>query len=279
MIPPTNCLRAFYGINSSIPIYVHASALKDYQVSPAWSAYASRLLPIENIAFYSYSTPTRMLFNSTETIEIPIIIKNNSIPTNISVTSSNLNVATVSNIVNNNNTVSFNINTLNIEDTVTITVSLSQNDEIETTNFSISVLETIPVAEYSVENVTGANYGFTLNNNGYYESNNKGINSSYAICKVKIISDGTHRLYLDCINYAESSWDYGILSKLDTTLSLSNTADTNYFKSFSGLSQSTVQTVDYGIIPEGEHFIYAKYLKDSSVNSNNDSLQFKVRLE
>ena len=235
---------------------------------------------MENLAFYNYSAPTQMLFNSTETIEIPIFMKNNSIPINISVTSSNLNIATISNIVNNNNTkISFNINSLNIKDTVTITVSISQNNEIETTSFSISILETIPIISYNVENVSGADYSFALNNNGYYESSNKGIDDSYAICKVNITSDGTHRLYLDCINYAESSWDYGILSKLDTTLSLSNTADTNYFKSFSGLSQSTVQTVDYGIIPEGEHFIYVKYLKDSSYNSNNDSLQFKVRFE
>ena len=35
-------------------------------------------------------------------------------------------------------------------------------------------------------------------------------------------------------------------------------------------------TVNYGVVDAGEHYIYVKFIKDSSVDNNNDSLQFKV---
>ena len=116
-----------------------------------------------------------------------------------------------------------------------------------------------------------------MNSNGYYESNNKAKASSYAICKLNIQATSNCTLYLDCINFAESNFDYGILSNLDSSLTSSSTADTAYYKSFKGLQSADVQTVTYNNIAAGSHFIYIKYIKDSSVDQNNDSLQFKVR--
>ena len=122
-------------------------------------------------------------------------------------------------------------------------------------------------------------YMFALNSSGYYESNNKGVNNSYALCKVTFnaLYDGCS-LVLDCINYAESSFDFGILSKLDTELSASNTVDsaTLIEKSFKGSSMSNVQRYVYNNISQGEHFIYIKFRKDGSGSSYNDSFQFKV---
>lgn len=138
----------------------------------------------------------------------------------------------------------------------------------------------LPDCSYSVEGVSGAPYGFELNSNGYYESTNFGVDSSYSLCKVNIVADGVSNVYVDCINYAETYCDYGILSNVDTALEFSNTADSsNVFKSFASSSSADVQTVDYGVLTAGEHYIYIKYRKDGSVNSNNDSLQFKVRFE
>ncbi|MBQ8570277.1 MAG: hypothetical protein IJ444_02065 [Kiritimatiellae bacterium] len=136
----------------------------------------------------------------------------------------------------------------------------------------------LPKCSYTVEAVSGATYGFALNSDGYYESTNAGVDGSYSLCKVNIVVDGVSNMYVDCINYGESSFDYGILSNVDTTLELSNAADsTNVKQSFSGMQSADVQTVDYGVLTAGEHYIYIKYRKDDSVNSNNDSLQFKVR--
>ena len=139
---------------------------------------------------------------------------------------------------------------------------------------------TQPAAK-GVSDVSGASYGFVMNSAGYYESTNKGKNSSAALCKVTFDTFGMYHLYIDCINYAESNYDYGLLSKLDTTLSTSTTADSSskIFYNFKGKQSASVVTVDYGEIAAGEHFIYIKFLKDSSQHNNNDSLQFKLRFE
>lgn len=162
---------------------------------------------------------------------------------------------------------------------------------------------------WNVENLS--TYTFELNSNGYYESQCKAVNNGYAVCKVNILNGSadstasTKTLYIkaintdllidttsnsvslgrepitatfNCINYAESNYDYGILSTLDKTLSISNTADSsNVQKSFKGLQSASVVPVVY-TIPLGEHFVYVKYRKDSSAHKNNDSLQFTVVL-
>lgn len=159
--------------------------------------------------------------------------------------------------------------------------------------------------KWEVEAVSGAGYGFSQQSNGYYKSLNKGVKSSAALCKVNItnqketiiyvvvnytdlnVQRGTLGSYVDtevdnttavfdCINYAEANYDYGILSVLDQTLSTSASADsTNVHKSFKGSSTSSIQQVTY-TVPGGKHFVYVKFIKDSSTNSNNDTLQFLV---
>jgi hypothetical protein len=120
-------------------------------------------------------------------------------------------------------------------------------------------------SSYSVVSVTGASYGFILNNNGYYESTNQGVDSSYAMCRVNINSNGIDNVYFDCINFGENNWDYGLLSEVNCVLVLSNEADpSNVYHSFKSTSQSSVQTVNYGVLPAGNHYVYVKYLKDSS---------------
>ena len=69
-----------------------------------------------------------------------------------------------------------------------------------------------------------------------------------------------------------------LISNVDTTLTLSSSADSsNVFKSFKGSNSANVQTVDYGILTGGDHYIYIKFIKDGSGNNYNDTLQFKVR--
>lgn len=128
---------------------------------------------------------------------------------------------------------------------------------------------------YSV-NPAGTYYQFALNSNGYYESNNKGVSDSAAISRVDINNPDGNEVIFQCINYAESSFDYGYLSKVNNSFGLSYTSDdsASTYHSFKGNSSSAIQEVSYGRITSGS--IYVKFVKDSSVNSNNDSLQFKV---
>lgn len=141
------------------------------------------------------------------------------------------------------------------------------------------IVDTV-ISNYSVSKPDNGAYTFTLNSSGYYESNNKGKSGSYALCKVEfnVVKDNS-TIAFDCINYAESSFDFGLFSQLDGTLTSNNTADSNAYFSFSGKQSSIVQTVTYNGVSKGKHSIYIKYKKDGSVNKNNDSLQFKVITE
>ena len=131
---------------------------------------------------------------------------------------------------------------------------------------------------YTVNPISGAQYGFALNSNGYYESQNKGINSSYAICRVNLVVNSSCDIIFDVINYAESNYDYALFSNLDTSLTLSSTADSsNVKKSFKGQQSASIVNVVYSNVTIGTHYIDIKFIKDSSQHSNNDSVQFKMQ--
>ena len=144
--------------------------------------------------------------------------------------------------------------------------------------YNLSRIKKKKSSTWAVEAISGASYGFELNSSGYYESKNKGVDNSYAICRVKLNLSTKARVIFNCINYAESNYDYGLLGNVDTALTLNASADSNVAKSFKGSSQSAVQTFVY-TIEEGEHFIDVKFRKDGSVNNNNDSLQFTVEIQ
>lgn len=129
---------------------------------------------------------------------------------------------------------------------------------------------------HSVESVSGASYGFSKKSNGYYESNNKNVNSSYAMCKVVLWAKEDTTVTLNCINYAESNYDYGLISEIDTMLGLSSDADSSgVFKNFKG--QSSPDAVQVVIpVPAGDHFICVKYRKDGSGSEGNDRFMFAV---
>lgn len=125
--------------------------------------------------------------------------------------------------------------------------------------------------------VSGASYGFSKTSDGYYTSSNAGVANSASVCRVNFTNNtgAAYTVTFNCINYAESRYDYGIIGKINTALSTSNTADTTYTKSFSGSQSSSVQTVKLSV-PTGTSWVDVKYRKDGSINSNNDSLKFKI---
>ena len=132
---------------------------------------------------------------------------------------------------------------------------------------------------FEVVAISGASYGFALNSNGYYESNNKGVDNSAAVCRVNIHAAKACTVTFKCINYAESNYDFGLLGVIDKDLNIGySDTSTNVQKSFKGSSKSSVQTYAYTNVAAGDHFIDVKYRKDSSQSSNNDTLQFKVEI-
>ena len=119
------------------------------------------------------------------------------------------------------------------------------------------------------------NYGFVRKSDGFFESQNHGVDDSYSLCYVTITGSTSYTKYIDYIAYGESNYDYGIVSTRGSTLSASNTADSsNVLLSTKGKASANVQTYSLGT-SNGTYYI--KYRKDGSVNSNNDSFKFRIR--
>lgn len=131
--------------------------------------------------------------------------------------------------------------------------------------------------EYTVNEIEGASYGFTKNSNGYYESQNKGQNDSYAICRVYLTVNTPCDITFDVINYAESNYDYAVFGVLDTALALSNSVDSTVKETFKGRQSDSVVNVTYSGVSTGSHYIDIKFIKDNSQSNNNDSVQFKIQ--
>lgn len=139
---------------------------------------------------------------------------------------------------------------------------------------------------YTVSTANGASYGFALNGNNYYQSQNNGVDKSAAVCRVDLNLPVRCLVTIQYINYAEATYDFGVFGNIDSTLS--NTyysagsdgatiTDSSYKLACntSSYNTSSVQTITYEV-PEGEHFIYIKYSKDDATSDNNDTLQFKI---
>ncbi len=179
--------------------------------------------------------------------------------------------------------------TITDTNTATITVGENTGDTTRTltetipykgSSYQITIVQTAndvkPTLSWNV--VSTGTYPFELNTNGYYESTNKGHDNSYSYATLNY--SGFDELVLECINFAESNYDYGIISQPDVLLSESYeddgaTGSTKVFKNFKGESSTNPVQIT---IPsdEGSHFITIKFRKDSSQAQGNDSLQFKV---
>ena len=129
---------------------------------------------------------------------------------------------------------------------------------------------------YSVDPIEGAQYGFELGEDGFYESQNKGVQNSYSICRINLEVVNPCSITLEIISYGELNFDYIILGKLDSPLTLTNNADGDRYRDFQSLSSSKIYTVKYDNISAGSHYIDVKFRKDLSVDSYNDSGKFRV---
>lgn len=136
---------------------------------------------------------------------------------------------------------------------------------------------------YEVEN--RGTYGFSVNGSGYYQSDNKGVDKTAAVCRVNFSLPVSGTVTFTFINYAEQGYDFGVFGNIDTALNLnyypadSSISDTSYKLACndSTHNKSTAQTLTYSM-SAGEHFIDVKYSKDDASAANNDTLQFKVAI-
>lgn len=137
----------------------------------------------------------------------------------------------------------------------------------------------LPNNTYEVGERSGASYGFVKSGN-YYVSQNKGVSSSAAVCRVNFDFETEALVTIKYIVYTsddESRYDYAIFGKIDTSLLTSNSEDnsSNVYHSGRGESSTAEQTLTY-TIPAGTHYVDIKYRKDTSYDYGNDTLQFRI---
>lgn len=137
-------------------------------------------------------------------------------------------------------------------------------------------------ADYEVNTASGAAYGFALSGN-YYVSQNKAKASSAAVARVSFNLPVSATIKFYVINYAEETYDFGILGKLDTTLGTTDSTDSSSLYYWIGNTSekniSSEQLVQYDNVSAGEHYIDVKYKKDAYTDSYNDTLQFRIEIE
>ena len=169
------------------------------------------------------------------------------------------------------------VDTLIAKGSEVVSISNSWEEIIEMINKSNINLAT-PV--YTVEDIEGVKYNFILSEDGWYESTNKKVDSSYSMCKLVIPPGKSDYYYLECINYAEEDCDYGIISKLNKTLPLNSsgatTTSASVLHTFYNKNSMEIQTVKLGQVPNGG-FFYIKFVKDGSFAQAYDSLRFRVK--
>lgn len=121
------------------------------------------------------------------------------------------------------------------------------------------------------------NYGFELKD-GYYTSKNSSVQNSYSKCRIWINAPEAVKIKIMANCYAESSYDYGIISNLNSSLLGSYTADSSYKSQIKSSSASSFSEVIIDV-PAGVNFIELKYRKDGSQNKNNDNFKFQFYIE
>lgn len=131
-----------------------------------------------------------------------------------------------------------------------------------------------PEYSWTVEAVSGASYGFKKNtNNERWVSQNYGIDGSAAVGKIVFNNPKGRQVQLYYRCYGESSsYDYGLISNLNGTLSTSSSADSTYFAKLYSTSWTTLNLTK---ATSGSYYI--KYRKDGSQSVDDDRLRFELK--
>lgn len=144
-------------------------------------------------------------------------------------------------------------------------IALIESDDVK--------YEKILDPSYTVEDIAGSAYKFTLNSNNRWVSQNKGYHNSAANCLVRFENPRgqTVRLHYRC--FAETSCDYGLVAPINVMAGLGY----NDVASNSITLQTSSGTFSYVDLTSAKSgFFHIKYRKDGSVNSNEDNLRFYI---
>ena len=262
-------------------IYVPLDLYDEWIKATNWVVFKDKIKP-KGSGFASFTGTNKLYYNESATLTATY--EGDNEPTDITVTVSNPDAIEIGQYTIDavNKTITIPVTSKNVIDTVTVTLSAIFDGKAQSKALSIKIKESFKTPSFTVTDVEGASYNFTLNSNGYYESTNKNVANSAALCKLDVTDlEDTSKIIFDCINSGEENYDFGMISKINTTLSTTNSEDSvsNLFANFKGLSSTNVVTRTYPISAVAACFFTLKFIKDSNGDQGNDSLQFKVRFE
>lgn len=255
-------------------ILVPGKLLNAYKVHPHWDKMTDLFKPYDEWTGELSKLASVLVFNGTEDITLSLVgfdyVPEVNITTDAPVSISNISATTEA--------ITFTITAQETEGQGTITIQTTRADGfvIENTMRARVVAELTP-GSYTVTPLEITPYTFALNDAGYYESNNQKQSNSDALCRVDISNLLGQTVVFECINYAESNYDYGRLGKVNQEYA-AKAADSLYYANFKGKQMATVQEISY-TDAVGDCFIYVSFIKDGSGDNANDSLQFKIRFE
>lgn len=267
--------------NSNFNIYVPGKSLDAYMSAPVWSTTLLQAHLKPNSPYVPPVADVLLALNEgAKSFTMQLVEFGERV--DVSIRSSDDGVVTGSVLPPADGIYSVELTPHSVSDATVMTFAATDLDSGDAweREFTVKVVEEIVAGTYTVEIPEDIQYGFVLNDAGYYESTNKGIDNSISYCVVNINNPSGQTIYIDCINYAESNYDYGVISKINGELTKDvalSADDAITLKSFKGLASPDVQTVTLGNYTEG--FITIKFYKDSSTGKDNDSLQFKLRFE
>ena len=255
-------------------IYVPGTLLYNYKNASGWNAYTNQVYPFDSaiIGLKNYY----VTYQDVKSYSLKYAYPNCTILPTVAVASSNESIVTVSDLTVDQENITFNANALSEDGSAEIIVTATFDDVVVDDSAIISVFKEMPQPTYCIEPVDNVDYSFELNDNGYYESMNKDVNNSSAMCKIIFNCSDTYNVYIDYIY--PGRYNVGYFLDIDATLPLiTKTPIDNIFLKLEASSSST-NTIDYGTVESGEHFIYVKYV-DTDYYSSTSSLQFKIRFE
>ena len=278
VLSSTSSLTTNVGITT---IYVPLSLYYEWKEATNWATYASKIQP-KGEGIGAFNGVGKLTYNEATTLVANYVSETE--PTNITITVSNPNALEIGQytIDNEAKTITIPVTAKNVSDTVTVTLTATFGESVQSRTLSIKIKESFKTPSFTVTDVEGASYNFVLNDAGYYESTNKKVLNSAALCKLNITDlEDTTKIIFDCINSGEANFDYGMISKINTTLGTTNNEDSasNLFVSFKVQSSTNVVSKSYPVSAVAACYFTLKYRKDSSGDQGNDSLQFKVRFE
>ena len=155
-----------------------------------------------------------------------------------------------------------------------VTITLSQNLYSVLINTPMAASDTFTYSVGAHPNANG--YGFTFNNNsGYYISENRGVDSSAAMCRVSFTSTTQVNLKVRYIKYTEYL-DYGAFGEIDRTITSARTNNSNVFLNLTTKDDavSYEKNFTYENIQPGAHYFDVRYTKDNRYSYYNDRLYF-----